>query len=152
MDSRSCQITQEEQNLYGTTSIESIKKPHSTQCHNNKLKTNTSLTRYHRKINSFCQPVQPPVTQMIFSQKHQLRTQSGKTFPSRQTKKGGKEAACLRHNQNRYIQQKVHLDLKRISVSGLVSYKFDSLLAKKSLGFNLINHEEKMLKDIMNAR
>jgi hypothetical protein len=38
-----------------------------------------------------------------------------------------------------------------VSVSGLVSYNFNSVLAKKSLGFNLINHEEKMLKDMKNA-
>jgi hypothetical protein len=37
-------------------------------------------------------------------------------------------------------------------VSGLVTYNFNSVLTKKSLGFNQTNHEEKMIKDISTAR
>jgi hypothetical protein len=37
-------------------------------------------------------------------------------------------------------------------VSGLVTYNFNSVLTKKSLGFNQINHEEKMQRDIKSAR
>lgn len=36
---------------------------------------------------------------------------------------------------------------KKIALSGLVTYKFSSVTAKKSLGLNLINHEERMIQD-----
>lgn len=35
----------------------------------------------------------------------------------------------------------------RIALSGLITYKFNSVTAKKSLGLNLINHEERMIQD-----